>query len=402
MEANEPFRPGLEDVVVAETALSLVDGEGGRLVVRGHADRGARRRCASRRCAACSGTARCPTPARAEAIRRGLGEGRVAAPSRSSRAAARALEARRRHGGAARAGLASLRARGRAARAHGLPAGRRDRGGRSPPGTGGRRGARPLAPDPDARPRRRPAAHAARRAGARRAGARPRHLPGDGGRARHERLDLHRARRGLHALRCGLGASWRRSARSRARCTAARPGPVLDMLDAIGQRRARRRPGCARSSPRAAASWASATASTACAIRARPCSRRRSPSSSARGVASRYLAPRARGRARGGARRSTRTAPSAGSATNVEFYTAVLLDVLGHSARAVHAGLRGGPQRGLARARGRGARRRPPDPPAPALRGAAAGGVRRGARAAGGGLSGGRQRELARSAPPCS
>ena len=35
MNPHEPFRPGLEDVVVAETALSLVDGAGGRLVVRG-------------------------------------------------------------------------------------------------------------------------------------------------------------------------------------------------------------------------------------------------------------------------------------------------------------------------------------------------------------------------------
>jgi citrate synthase len=36
MKMETTFRPGLEDVVVAETDLSLVDGEGGRLVVRGH------------------------------------------------------------------------------------------------------------------------------------------------------------------------------------------------------------------------------------------------------------------------------------------------------------------------------------------------------------------------------
>jgi citrate synthase len=86
------FRPGLEDVVVAETALSLVDGDGGRLVVRGHAIE----TLATRRFEDVCGLlwdGALPDPARAEAIRRGLGAGRVEAFSALARIGPAALEA---------------------------------------------------------------------------------------------------------------------------------------------------------------------------------------------------------------------------------------------------------------------------------------------------------------------
>jgi len=78
MHDGGPFRPGLEDVVVAESALSWVDGEGGRLVVRGHAIEAL---------APLGFEAVCgllwdgllPDPARAAALRRGIAAGRVAA-----------------------------------------------------------------------------------------------------------------------------------------------------------------------------------------------------------------------------------------------------------------------------------------------------------------------------------
>jgi citrate synthase len=78
VNATQVFRPGLEDVVVAETALSLVDGEGGRLVVRGHpiealAERGFEAMCGLLWDGAL------PSRARAEAVRRGLGAGRAEA-----------------------------------------------------------------------------------------------------------------------------------------------------------------------------------------------------------------------------------------------------------------------------------------------------------------------------------
>src|SRR5512145_1588863 len=72
------FKPGLEDVVVAETALSLVDGDGGRLVVRGFAIEALATRCFEDVCGLLWDGA-LPDPARGEAIRRGLGAGRVAA-----------------------------------------------------------------------------------------------------------------------------------------------------------------------------------------------------------------------------------------------------------------------------------------------------------------------------------
>ncbi len=72
------FRPGLEDVVVAETELSLVDGDGGRLVVRGHPIE----TLATRRFEDVCGLlwdGVLPAPPRADAIRRGLAAGRCEA-----------------------------------------------------------------------------------------------------------------------------------------------------------------------------------------------------------------------------------------------------------------------------------------------------------------------------------
>src|SRR5215468_582126 len=78
MHGDARFVPGLEDVVVAESALSLVDGEGGRLVVRGHAVEDLARLRFEAVCGllwdGCL-----PDAARAEALRRGLAAGRVAA-----------------------------------------------------------------------------------------------------------------------------------------------------------------------------------------------------------------------------------------------------------------------------------------------------------------------------------
>src|SRR5262245_32473743 len=78
MDATPRFRPGLEDVIVAETALSWVDGEGGRLIVRGHAIEDL----ATRRFEDVCGLlwdGRLPDPARAAALSRGLGLGRALA-----------------------------------------------------------------------------------------------------------------------------------------------------------------------------------------------------------------------------------------------------------------------------------------------------------------------------------
>src|SRR5215510_8520945 len=78
MEATPAFRPGLEDVVVAESALSLVDGEGGRLIVRGFAIEDL----ASLRFEEVCGllwSGSLPSAGESEALRRGLGAGRAVA-----------------------------------------------------------------------------------------------------------------------------------------------------------------------------------------------------------------------------------------------------------------------------------------------------------------------------------
>jgi citrate synthase len=78
MHESIPFRPGLEDVVVAETALSWVDGEGGRLVVRGHPIEALAERSFEAMCGLLwDGTL--PAPARAEEVRRALGAARAEA-----------------------------------------------------------------------------------------------------------------------------------------------------------------------------------------------------------------------------------------------------------------------------------------------------------------------------------
>src|SRR5262245_10860461 len=87
MNGEARFRPGLEDVVVAESALSLVDGEGGRLLVRGHAiEELARLRFED----ACGllWDGHLPDPSRVEALRRGIAAGRVAAFGALARIAA--------------------------------------------------------------------------------------------------------------------------------------------------------------------------------------------------------------------------------------------------------------------------------------------------------------------------
>ena len=92
------------------------------------------------------------------------------------------------------------------------------------------------------RPRRQLSVHADRRGAARRARARPRHLSQHRRRPRPERLDVHRARDRRPPAPTSSRRSPAPSARSRVRCTAARPGPALDMVFEIGDaRRARRR-----------------------------------------------------------------------------------------------------------------------------------------------------------------
>jgi citrate synthase len=91
MSEHRTFRPGLEDVVVAETALSWVDGEGGRLVVRGYPIESL----AGHRFEAMCGLlwdGALPAPARGEEIRRGLGDGRAEAFAELGRSGA-ALDA---------------------------------------------------------------------------------------------------------------------------------------------------------------------------------------------------------------------------------------------------------------------------------------------------------------------
>jgi citrate synthase len=103
---TETFRPGLEDVVVAETRLSWVDGEGGRLVVRGHPIEALASRSFEEMCGLLWDGA-LPSPARGEEVRRGLAAGRAEGFAELARSGA-ALDA----GDAMeslRAGLAALR-----------------------------------------------------------------------------------------------------------------------------------------------------------------------------------------------------------------------------------------------------------------------------------------------------
>ena len=134
----------------------------------------------------------------------------------------------------------------------------------------------------------------------------------------------------------GLGGRRRRSARSRARSTAARPGrcSTCSTPSATPTRAGR---GSRRSSAPGGASWAWATASTACAIRAPPSSSAlgRLQDAIERGAGgadaarvSRRLAL-ARAVEREAAALLAARHPDRPLRANVEFYTAVLLDAVG-------------------------------------------------------------------------
>jgi citrate synthase len=105
MSEHTTFRPGLEDVVVAETALSWVDGEGGRLVVRGHPIEALAQRSFEEMCGLLWDGA-LPAPARAEDIRRALGVAREEAFAELASGAALGADDAM---DALRASLASLR-----------------------------------------------------------------------------------------------------------------------------------------------------------------------------------------------------------------------------------------------------------------------------------------------------
>ena len=258
---------GLDGVIVAETMISDVDGERGRLVIAGSdvEQLAAEAALRSRRVAcARSGSAR---PIAAS----GLAAARVAAWEMPA-AARRRVEATD--------GDGRLRAASRiCARAVTIVATRSPRScarrSSSPRGAGGAvvsRRSRPMPSLDHAADYLRmtigevPTPTAAARSS----------ISRHGDRSWHERVDVHRARRHLDRIGSDLGDRRRRSARSRGRCTAARPGRCSTCstrsatpanAEAVAARRARRRP---------AASWAWATASTACAIRVRRCSRLRS------------------------------------------------------------------------------------------------------------------------------
>jgi citrate synthase len=322
MNENEPFRPGLEDVVVAETALSLVDGAGGRLVVRGFAIEDLSALRFEEMCGLLWDGA-LPAPARAESIRRGLGEGRAEAHRELSRAAAvldgdDAMEA-------LRAGLAALRA----------PAEPQERTGCRVAGAIAvvlaawhrrRLGLAPVAPDPTR-------AHADDLL---------RMLSGAPVSAALVRgLDTYLVTVAEHGMNASTFTA-RVVASTRSDLVSAlvaalgslkgplhggAPGPVLDMLDAIGR-------------PEQATAWLCAELAAGRRIMGlgHRVYRVRDPRAlvleaalaalEARGVASRYLAL---ARAVEGAAVAALDAhrPERKLRTNVEFYTAVLLDALG-------------------------------------------------------------------------
>ena len=320
------FRGGLEGVVVAETRLSEVDGERGRLFVRGRRRRGARARArASRTSTACCSAARCRAARERARIAARLGAARAeafaAAPRARRRPRAprtawtRCAPASRTCSEAADAEASRARIVGAAAVFAAAWARRpRRRAARSRPTLPCSHAADFLRMATGRAPRARP------RAGARR-------LPRDGGRSRHERVDLHGARRRLDRAPTASRRWWRRSARSRARSTAARPARCSTCSTRSASRRAPR-PGSRPSSRRGGASWASG----------HRVYRVRDPRAAvleaaverleAAGVASRYLTlARAVERAALGV--LARRHPDRRLETNVEFYTAVVLDAVG-------------------------------------------------------------------------
>ena len=74
--AGATHAPGLDGVIVAETTLSQVDGERGRLIIRGHDVEALARRVPFEAICGLLWDGELPAPARLRAIRRGLGEGR--------------------------------------------------------------------------------------------------------------------------------------------------------------------------------------------------------------------------------------------------------------------------------------------------------------------------------------
>ena len=313
---------GLEGVVAATTRLSHVDGEAGELLIAGfpvgdlaahatfeettwllwHGDR--------------------PTAKELDAFRAELAS-RRALPPRNARAAPRMrARAHRPHGRApnrARHHLAhverSVRDRGRSRRRS------------SPPSRACR-----LATSRSSRAR--DLGHAANylymlsgEVPDRRARARSRDISQHGRRPRAQRVHVHVPRDHVHGIGSRLGGRRARSARSRARCTAARRGLRSRRSSRSATRRAPRRC-CGRRSKRASASWDSGIACTRCAIRAPTCSPTR-PSDCSR-------APATCGSIRWPAtvestaiRLLEEYKPGRRLQTNVEFYTALLLHGLG-------------------------------------------------------------------------
>ena len=308
------FRPGLEGVVAFETEIAEPDREGGVAALPRRRHRGARR---------------------PRAVREGVGPARrrVASsrawpsPSRTSRSTSPATRpptcSRRRRGcppsgssasstrsptTQAREDLRRLSAQmmaivarsARVADGHTrLGAGRRRRagldGGREVPAALARRG-RPAPREGD------------------------RHVLDLHRRARPQRLDLHRARRRLHRRRLR-----RRAVRGRRRAlgpAARRRARVRDPDARRGRRAGRRRQvGRATRSTRASGSWASGTASTAPRIRARACSSGSRRSSARRASRSPTQLEQA------ALPELKRRSPDRVLATNVEFWSAVVLDI---------------------------------------------------------------------------
>ena len=322
MDENKPFRPGLEDVVVAETSLSWVDGEGGRLVVRGHPIESLAARRFEEMCGLLWDGA-LPAAARTEEIRRALGAGRAEAFAELSRSPAAldaddAMEA-------LRAGLAALRA----------PAEPLERTGCRLAGAitvwlaawqRRRRGLAPVAPDPDR-------SHAEDLL---------RMLADAPAPAAFVRgLDAYLVTVAEHGMNAStftarVVASTRSDAVSavvaalgslKGPLHGGAPGPVLDMLDAIG-------------SGGDAGAWLSAELAAGRRIMGlgHRVYRVRDPRAQvletalaaleAEGVASRYLAL-ARAVERAAVEALDAHRPERRLRTNVEFYTAVLLDALG-------------------------------------------------------------------------
>ena len=358
MTTNGATTDGLEGVVVADTQLSDVDGERGRLVIRGHdVEALALARTTSRRCARCSGRGALPSAGRARRAARAPGP-RARARVRAPAAARRRARERRRHGRAARRARAPARERHRA-RATCTGA------------DGGGRGVR-----------RRLGARAARRAGRSRP-TRSSATPPTICAWRAPRAATRRAARALDAYLVTVADHGMNASTFTARVVASTgsdpvsavvaalgalkgplhggaPGPVLDMLDAIG-------------SPERAAAWLAAELAAGRRIMGmgHRVYRVRDPRAA--------VLERAVERLRATGLRSDRLdlaraveavavaslgerQPERRLAANVEFYTAVLLDAVGLAAGAVLADVRRGARGRLARARRRAGARRPADP----------------------------------------